>query len=252
MKFNKVALMVAWLGLSLLSGSVLLNVVLYQQLRKYYTELSQVRLDPLGLGEYESVSLGDPSSDETRVVFWGDSRAAGWPAPDIAGPQFINRGISSQTTIQTLQRFEAHVRPLQPDVVVIQVGINDLKTIPLFPGARDAIVADCFAHIEQMVAAARDLGATVIVSTIIPPGEVPLQRRPVWSDEVARAVVAVNGAIARLADEDVIVFDAYGAIADERGLMPDAYRKDELHLNERGYAVLNQAFAEELTGVLPN
>lgn len=126
------------------------------------------------------------------------------------------------------------------------MGINDLKAIPLFPEERDEIVSNCLANIEQMVAAAQSLGATVIVSTILPAGEVPLKRRPVWSDEVNRAAVAVNEAIALLADEDTVVFDAYGAIADGRRLMPDAYRSDELHLNQRGYAALNQAFVAVL------
>ena len=128
----------------------------------------------MGLAYYSSAPI-PRSFDGARVVFLGDSRAAGWPAPEADGYEFINRGVGSQTTTQTLQRFNAHVRPLQPDVVVIQVGINDLKTIPLFPEQRDMIMANCRANIKQMIDAAQALEANVIVSTILPVGKVPLE-----------------------------------------------------------------------------
>jgi len=65
------------------------------------------------------------------VVFFGDSRAYDWPAPSgLEGLEFVNRGIGNQTTAQVLGRFEAHIAPLHPQVVVLQVGINDLKLIP--------------------------------------------------------------------------------------------------------------------------
>ena len=244
MKLNKIGLLLQIAGLGVLSGSLALNFLLYGQLKKYYTELNQTRLDPLGLAYYSSTPIprSPATADKTRVVFWGDSRAASWPAPDVEGYEFINRGIGSQTTIQTLQRFEAHIRPLQPDVVVIQVGINDLKTIPLFPGRRNAILANCRANVEKMIVSAKAIGATVIVSTILPVGEIPLQRSPVWSDDVAEAVTAINAYIATLADKNVIIFDGYALLANEKGLMPSNYRADELHFNKQAYMQLNQAF----------
>ncbi|MEO0458016.1 MAG: GDSL-type esterase/lipase family protein [Cyanobacteria bacterium P01_A01_bin.114] len=245
MKFNKIGLMLGALGVIALGGSVALNFLLYGQVKKYYVELNQTRLDPLGLEYFRDTPEPTPA-DTTRVVFWGDSRAASWPAPDASEYEFINRGIGSQTTTQTLQRFGAHIDPLQPDVVVIQVGVNDLKTIALFPGRRDQIMADTRANLEQMVKASEDIGATVIVSTLLPVGEVPLARRPVWSDEVAVAVDEINDYITTLADENVIVFDGFAVLANEDGLMQKAHRKDELHFNEQGYQLLNQAFLELL------
>ena len=251
MKLDKINLLLRIVGLSVLGGSIALNFLLYGQLKKYYVELNQTRLDPLGLGYYSSApaTRSAETADKTRVVFWGDSRAASWPAPDAKGYEFLNRGISSQTTVQTLKRFDAHIRPLQPDVVVIQVGINDLKTIPLFPGRRNRIMADCRVHIQQMIESSRAIGSTVIVSTILPVGEVPLERRPVWSDDVAQAVEEMNTYIATLADETVIVFDGFAVLADNQGLMQPAHRGDELHLNQAGYQQLNQAFVALLETV---
>ncbi len=250
MKFNKAILLIAGLSLLLLGGSAALNFLLYGQLKKYYTELSQVRLDPLGLSYYDTPSNSTAfDARQKRVVFWGDSRAAGWPAPDIAGYDFVNRGVGSQTSIQALKRFDSHIQPLQPDVVVIQVGINDLKAIPLLPAQQETIVANCRDNIQQMVNVSRSSGAVVVVSTILPAGEVPLERRLVWSDEVGKAVETVNDYIRALADDGVIVFDGYAVLADERGLMQRQHRKDELHLNAQGYEALNGAFVEALTAL---
>ncbi|MEO1402670.1 MAG: GDSL-type esterase/lipase family protein [Cyanobacteria bacterium J06635_1] len=250
MKLNKIGLLLSVLGMLVLGGSIALNFLLYGQVKKYYVELNQTRLDPLGLNAFsaapESMPAETAPAKTVRVVFFGDSRATSWPAPDAGGYEFINRGISSQTTAQTLQRFDDHVGTLQPDIVVIQVGVNDLKTIPLFPGRREAIMADTRNNLGQMVNASKELGATVIVSTILPVGEVPLARRPVWSDDVAVAVDEINDYITTLADDKVIVFDGFAVLANDQGLMQKVHRKDELHFNRQGYQLLNQAFVDLL------
>lgn len=221
------------------SFSVLLNIFLYFQLRKYYTMLYAVELDPLGLSVFEDAN--PPKADENlqRIVFYGDSRAAQWPNPKVQGYDFLNRGIGNQTTSQVLLRFDTDVVPLKPDVILLQVGINDLKTIPLFPGGRENIVSNCKENIQQMIENSRRQRATVLLSTIFPTGQVPLQRRLVWSDEIEAAIVEVNAYIKSLAADDVIVFDAAKILSDFSGKLKPEYSYDELHLNQAGYDVLN-------------
>ena len=114
------------------------------------------------------------------------------------------------------------------------------------PDSRNIIIDLCRSNIRQMVEDSKALGATVIVSTILPVGEIPLIRKPVWSDDIAQAVYEVNGYIDSLKDDQVFVFDGFSAVADGQGLIPEDYRKDELHLNRQGYAALNKAFIEFL------
>lgn len=234
------------IGLLMLASSIALNFFLYNRLYQYYIELNQTRLDPSGLNYFPGNSLPSTRGKRQRVVFFGDSRAASWMAPAIEGYEFINRGINSQTTIQTVQRFDQHVRSLQPDIIVIQVGINDLKTIPLFPEQREAIVSNCQNNIERIVRSARKLGAKVMITTIFPVGEVPLERRPVWSKEVGEAVIEVNAFITQLSDDGIVVFDAFSVLANEQGTMQPNYGLDELHLNQQGYEILNQALIQQL------
>jgi hypothetical protein len=77
----------------------------------------------------ENIKLGLPVKNENRVVFMGNSITAGWLTADsnfFNGKPYINRGISGQTTPQMLLRFRADVIELQPRVVVILAGTNDI------------------------------------------------------------------------------------------------------------------------------
>ncbi len=232
----------------ILGSSIIFNVLLFNRGKQYYLELNQTRLDPLGLNQYPVHSNPQNNLDrKTSLVFFGDSRAASWSSPQLAQYEFINRGIGSQTSVQTLQRFDHHVKPLKPDIILLQVGINDLKTIPLFPGKKESIIANCQGNIEQIIEYSKALGAIVIISTIFPVGDIPLERKLFWSDDVSQAVEQVNAYITTLETDKVIVFDAFSILADEQGRLYPEYTQDELHLNSQGYEVLNQALVQLLS-----
>lgn len=231
-----------------LVASLSLNALLFLQARHYYLVLNKTNLDPLGLSAFSTNSLPDgvPTASTATVVFFGDSRAEMWPTPvNLKGFSFANRGINTQTSAQVLGRFDNHVVPLHPDIIIVQVGINDLKTIPLFPEQKAAIIANCKANIQQIVARSVNSGATVILTTIFPIGPVPLARQPFWSPDIAQAVSDVNAYLYSLKAKDVLILDAYSLLA-HKGRVQSKYVRDTLHLNERGYQALNQ----ELTHVL--
>lgn len=231
-------------AITVLGASIALNVILFGQAKKYYLELNETRLDPVGLSTYSTSP--SPRQNRPRVVFFGDSRAENWTFPEMSQYEFIDRGISSQTSVQAIQRFQQHVRPLQPRVIIVQVGINDLKTIALFPERKAEIIENCRSNIEQIVQESKALGAIVILTTIFPVGDVPLQRQPFWSDEIGQAVQEMNRELAALASDRVMIFDAFSILADSQGKLRSDYRMDELHLNQQGYSRLNQALIEPL------
>jgi lysophospholipase L1-like esterase len=233
-------------GGAVLIASLALNVFLFQRARQYYLDMNAVRLDPLGLSTYSDV----PSAfTGVRVVFFGDSRAARWPLPENQTDwEFINRGIEAQTAAQAVLRFQAHVQPLQPDMVIVQAGVNDLKTIPLFPERKTAIIASAKENIRDIVQQAKNLGAHVIVTTIFPVGEFPLERRLFWSPDIDVAVQDVNEYLRSLVSSDVSVLDT-AAILSKDGRANAEYYDDELHLNQAGYAVLNRELIPVLTSL---
>jgi len=232
-------------GISLCAAAGLLYAAL-----AYFRAAEAIRLDPAGLSVY-AAERGKAPAGLPLLVFFGDSRAAMWlqPTPP-AGYRILNRGIGFQTTAQMLLRLDADVTSLRPAVIVIEGGVNDLKTIADFPERRTEIVAECKANLQQIVERCRQSGATVVLVTVFRIGDLALWRRPFWSSQVAAAVLEVNAFLPRLAGDRVVLFDANSVLADGRGHIQPAYQLDYLHLSSAGYAALNERLSP-LLATLP-
>jgi lysophospholipase L1-like esterase len=240
---QKVKITITVLSILLLL-SVAGNLVIFERAQRYYLLLNASHLDPLGLNAFDDVPV---NLEQPVVVFFGDSRAADWPAPDqVKNVTFVNRGIGNQTTAQIVGRFEAHVTPLQPQIIVIQAGINDLKTIPLFPDQKESIIRNCKANLKQVVDLSLATGSRVVITTIFPLGKLPIERRPFWSDDVAIGIDDVNSFLETLASDRVTIFHTEDVLANSDGIVDPQYSQDFLHLNPTGYETLNEAIDELL------
>ncbi len=244
---NRLVWVLAFLLLALLL-SALANLYFIRLGRHFFREFSLTRLDPLGIAQIDTAEDARlAAAAEKRVVFVGDSRAAAWPAPGaLPGFVFINRGVNGHTAVQARQRFDQHVTPLQPHIVVIQVGINDLHSIAVLADEKAAIIRTCQESIQALVAQSRVAGATVILTTIVPAEAPTLADRLVWSDEVETAVAAINTFIRAQQADNVVILDAHKLLADENGRLASRYAADFLHVNEHGYAILNEALVQLL------
>ncbi|MGB0580204.1 MAG: SGNH/GDSL hydrolase family protein [Limisphaerales bacterium] len=209
--------------------------ILFKRAKHYYTAANAVRLDPLGLREHSTQS----PPENLALVFYGDSRAAEWPEPSWLAGRTMNLGIGAQTTEQILGRFEHHLAPLRPDIVLLQAGINDLKAIPLLPEAETEIIDRCKQNIGSIVERCQEQGANVILTTIFPVGDLPLERRPFWSDRVDPAIAEVNQYIRSLESDRVVIIASEDALAGEDGHVTRESSRDFLHLSEIGYQQLN-------------
>ncbi len=101
-----------------------------KNLEQYREGLIKQWMNDFGnLGRYREANskLAPPSANEDRVVFMGDSITDIWKLDKyFPGKPYINRGIGGQTTPQMLIRFRPDVIDLQPKVVVILAGTNDI------------------------------------------------------------------------------------------------------------------------------
>jgi lysophospholipase L1-like esterase len=231
-------------GLLVLLGlSLGLNLALYRFAAGQYREARMLRLDPTAADYFvpKNAKLAAPPTGEARVVYFGDSRIARWrQLPEISGAQQVNRGRGGETTGQLRARLERDVLALAPHVVVIQAGVNDLTSIGVLPEARDRIVARCTTNLAWLVTRLRAAGIDVVLTPILPAGAVPLQRRPVWSDQTRNAIVQVNEGLRELArrDDGVHLVDL-DSLFSEGGRMKPAFERDTLHMNASGYTALN-------------
>ena len=220
--------------------------VIFDRAKHYYAESNAVRLDPLGLRHFSS-----PTPPKNLVlVFYGDSRAAQWPEPSWLAGRTLNLGIGAQTTEQILGRFEHQLVPLRPDIVLIQAGINDLKTIPLFPDAEAEIIDRCKENIGTMVGRCQEQGAHVIITTIFPVGELPFERRPFWSDRVDPAIEDLNQYIRSLNSDRVTVVDSADVLTGDHGQVASRYSRDFLHLSDAGYEKLNDLIRAPVESII--
>ncbi len=104
--------------------------------------------------------------DNHRVVFYGNSITdvwAGYFDSMFPGKPYVGRGISGQTTPQMLVRFRQDVIALNPAVVVILAGTNDIagNTGP----STLAMIED---NLISMAELAEANGISVVLSSVLP------------------------------------------------------------------------------------
>jgi lysophospholipase L1-like esterase len=205
-------------------------------------EVNDLRLDPAGLRVYaDERAAPPPATDKPVLLFFGDSRALMWTPPsNMPDWTIVDRGVGYQTTAQILLRFDADVPRLHPSVIVLEAGVNDLKGIASFPDRRAEIVATCEQNLARLVARSRELGATVILTTVFAMGDVSLARKPLWSDDIAVAIREVNVEVRKMAADKVIVLDADPVLDDERDKVRPPFQHDFIHVSPAGYAALNE------------
>ena len=223
--------------------SAFINIILGGLVVKYYGYYNRICLDPAGLKVFaaKNLQLQEPPAGTVRVVLFGDSRINHWrQMPSLPNFQMINRGISGQTTAQALLRLDRDVIQLRPDVTIVQVGVNDLKTIGVFPESKDQIIDTCWENLSEIVNRMVDNNIDVILLNIFPPGSVELLRRPVWSNEIDNAIVKINEMMMSLKNQRVNVVDCNPILAPNKKIKPE-YEKETLHLTAEAYQVLNSA-----------
>ena len=241
----------AWLLAALLVASAVLNAVLFGVALRSYRIATQVRLDPTGeFSRSDGSRPPPPAPGEKRIVYLGDSRIEAWQElPQVPGAQSVNRGRGGQTTAMAQLRLQEDVLALDPDVVVLQIGINDLKAIGILPDRAAEIVEQAGRHVANIVERLRRRNVEVLVLTVFPIGDVDLLRRPFWSPAIAEAVKELNERIRGLAGTGVTVVDCDGVLG-EAGRIRESFERDWLHVNRAGYAALDRTLTPVLRRIV--
>ena len=181
--------------------------------------------------------LGAPAKGEKRVVLMGNSITDGWPGtrPDFfKDNKLIGRGISGQTSYQFLLRFREDVINLQPKVVVINYGTNDIAENT---GPYDEDLT--FGNVLSMVELARYHKCKVILTSCLPAGG--FSWRPSITDSMDK-IRSLNARVKEYAQKNKIPYvDYFSAMVNAEGT---AMRSDlandnpGVHPNAEGYKVM--------------
>ncbi|MDX1362930.1 MAG: SGNH/GDSL hydrolase family protein [Arenibacter latericius] len=193
----------------------------------------------------ENKKLAPPTEDENRVVFMGNSITIGWlnTRPEFfEGKPYVNRGIGGQTTPQMLVRFRQDVIDLQPKVVVILAGTNDIAG-NTGPSSLEMIVS----NIKSMAQLAQANGIKVIISSVLPAFDYPW--RPGLKPN--EKIPALNAMLKQYAENNGFLYlDYFSAMADDRNGLPKKYANDEVHPTSEGYSVMEPMIEEAINKVL--
>ena len=207
-------------------------------LDRYRASRIAVFTDDYGqLARYRAANaeLKPTAQAENRVVFFGDSITDLWKLEDsFPGKPYVNRGIGGQTTSQMLVRFRQDVIDLQPKVVVILAGTNDIagNTGPI---SND----DIEANLASLAEMARVHHIKVVFSSVLPVYNYTPQSQEFFKSRPMSRIIALNDWLkGYCAASGSVYLDYFSAMVDEKGMLKRDLGDDGLHPNKAGYAVM--------------
>lgn len=169
-------------------------------------------------------------NDGNRIVFIGDSITEFWERYDsmfFSQNTYINRGISSQTTSQILERFQNDVIDLQPKSVIILAGINDIAE-----NNGPISTEEIMNNIVSMVEKSLKNKIEVLLCSVLPANNF------YWNPKIQpiEKIMQLNQMIkAYSLVKQIKYVDYYTQMVDENLGLDKKYTDDGVHPNLEGY-----------------
>jgi lysophospholipase L1-like esterase/acetyl esterase/lipase len=190
----------------------------------------------------ENTKIGMPKTGKTRVVFTGDSITEGWVKADneyFEKNNYVGRGISGQTSPQTLLRFRQDVIDLKPSIVIINIGINDIAE-----NTGDYMPEYTLANYQNMIEIAKANNIKVVLASVMPAYEFPWRKE---IKDVPAKVMALNEGIKALAVKHKLVYlDYFNALKDERNGLSSEMAGDGVHPKLPCYKIMEKMATEAI------
>ncbi len=161
----------------------------------------------------------------------------------FTGNGYLDKGVSGQNTTQMLTRFQKDIVDLNPQVVVIMGGTNDL--------AQGVSKEDIVSNISTMAQMATEAGIKVILCTVTPCNDSYSR----LSDPKTKGahIITLNNMIKEVAIANGYTWcDYWTSLVDEDGLAlhPNYRLYDNLHPGPDGYDVMEPIVKSLIDGLL--
>ncbi len=181
----------------------------------------------------ENDSIRAIKNNQDRIIFMGNSITEGWSQhhPEFfKNKSYINRGISGQTTPQMLIRFKQDVVDLQPKVVVILAGTNDIAGNT--GSSTLKMISD---NIGSMAEVARANHIKVIISSVHPAYDYPWKKGLKPNEKIP----VLNKLLKEYATKHHIIYlDYFTAMVNNKNGLKSEYTYDGVHPNKKGYRIM--------------
>jgi len=165
-----------------------------------------------------------------RIVFIGDSITEFWERHDsifFSQNKYINRGISSQTSSQILERFQNDVIDLEPKWVIILAGINDIAE-----NNGPISIEDIMNNIVSMVEKALKNNIEVVLCSILPASNFYWNPKINPIEKIKQLNILIE---AYCLTEKIKFVDYYTPMVDEYFGLDKKFTDDGVHPNLNGY-----------------
>ena len=177
------------------------------------------------------------------LIFVGDSRVQMWDTTEFEKIfQVINIGHGGQTTAQTLLQINRSRVPIG-DWMILQTGINDIHSIGAFKEIKPLIMENCKANIKEIVQRFQSRGYQIILTTLFPASDIPLNRRIFWDRNSLKLIQEINLFIKELsAANDIHLVDAFELLKNENKKLRQEFEDHDffLHVNPNAYKLINE------------
>jgi acyl-CoA thioesterase I len=182
-----------------------------------------------------NAALPAPAAGENRVVFFGDSITDMWKLEEsFPGKPYVNRGIGGQTTSQMLVRFRQDVINLQPKVVVILAGTNDIA------GNSGPIAnEDIEANYSDFAELAKAHNIRLILSSVLPVNNYTERSKDFFAQRPTERILELNRWLKSYCEKNHLLYlDYFSALVDDKGMLKRDLADDGLHPNMAGFAIM--------------
>ncbi len=172
--------------------------------------------------------------NKNTIVLFGDSQIELWRmCPFFGITPMRNRGISGEQASEAIKRFHNDALNLNPDLIVILTGANDLT--------HGRNVKDIAADIESMISMAKNNSISTLVGSLLP------FREGVYSDSRITEIKLLNDKIQSLSEKYNSKFmDFYSLLADNKGFLDPDFTDDGKHPNINGYFLMSNLLLKML------
>lgn len=192
-----------------------------------------------------------------KILFQGDSITDGgrnWleyngltgynkMVADILGGEhvYVNRGVSGDTAKKLLNRYETEIKPIEPDVMSILIGINDVWR--RFDANSYTSPQEYYDNLEQVILRTKaDFPKVKII--LIEPFLLPAPDKKHWRETLIGIIDACRALAVKYADA-FIPMD--GLFAKEEMTTPwEELSTDGVHPTEKGNEIIAKYLAEEI------
>lgn len=182
---------------------------------------------------YRYAKANDTIKSRPNAVFYGNSITDFWikNSPDFFSKHnFLDRGISGQTTSEMLVRFRQDVINLNPKAVVILAGINDIAE-----NNKKISLENILGNIISMSELAKAHKIKVILCSVLPCDYFSWRKDLKPAEEIKK----LNNMIYDYAKKNKIPYvDYYSALATPEGALDNKYTNDRCHPTLPGYQVM--------------